>query len=176
MAHGRYLAVHDALRAHHLAAKHLPDRLVPQTDTENGHPPGQAFDQFERDAGALGRARPGGDDNGARRERLHLVDADLVVADHAHLGAELGEVLHQVVGERVVVVDHQHHGRTYAVSLAATAAARRSARALCCVSCHSDCGSESATTPAAACTCSRRSLITAVRIAIATSMSPLKPR
>ena len=49
-------------------------------------------------------------------------------------------------------------------------------RALCCVSSHSERGSESATIPAAACTFKRRSLTTAVRIAIATSMSPLKPR
>ena len=64
------------------------------------------------------------------------------------------------------------------VSLTASAssAARSSARALCCVSSHSERGSESATMPAAACTCSRRSLTTAVRMAIATSMSPLKPR
>src|SRR5207247_1099879 len=68
------------------------------------------------------------------------------------------------------------HAPRHAAYAEATSAALRMARALCCVSCHSDCGSESATMPAAACTCSRRSLITAVRIAIATSMSPLKPR
>ena len=62
------------------------------------------------------------------------------------------------------------------LTASAISAARSSARALCCVSCHSERGSESATMPAAACTCSRRSFTTAVRIAIATSMSPLKPR
>ena len=33
-------------------------------------------------------------------------DVDLVVAEHAHVGTELAEVLHQVEGEAVVVVDH----------------------------------------------------------------------
>jgi hypothetical protein len=39
-----------------------------------------------------------------------LLDADLVVAEHPHVGAELAEILHEVVGEAVVVVDHQQHG------------------------------------------------------------------
>ena len=50
--------------------------------------------------------------------------------------------------------------------------ARSSARALASVSRHSSSGTESATTPAAACTYSVPSLTMAVRIAIATSMSP----
>src|SRR5258706_189063 len=88
------------------------------------------------------------------------------------LRAHLAEILPQVVGEGIEIVDHENHapsiGRT-------SSAARKIARALCRVSCHSACGSESATMPAAACTCSLPSFSTAVRIAIATSMSPLKP-
>ena len=41
---------------------------------------------------------------------LDVVDGDLVVAEHLDLGAELAEVLVQIVGERVVVVD-QHDPR-----------------------------------------------------------------
>src|SRR5690606_23616937 len=52
------------------------------------------------------------------------------------------------------------------------AAARNIARALLCVSIHSSAGTESATTPPPACTKSLPSLITAVRIAFAVSMSP----
>src|SRR3989338_2265574 len=55
-------------------------------------------------------------------------------------------------------------------------AARNTARALFCVSIHSLSGTESATMPAPACTYSVLSLTTAVRSAIARSMSPLKPR
>ena len=62
------------------------------------------------------------------------------------------------------------------LTASASSAARSRARALCWVSIHSERGSESATMPAAACTCSLRSLTTAVRMAMATSMSPLKPR
>ena len=50
------------------------------------------------------------------------------------------------------------------LTASAISAARSSARALFCVSCHSERGSESATMPAAACTCSTPSLTTAVRM------------
>jgi hypothetical protein len=36
--------------------------------------------------------------------------ADLVVAMHAHVLAQFAEILDEVVGEGVVVVDHQEHG------------------------------------------------------------------
>ena len=57
-----------------------------------------------------------------------------------------------------------------------SSAARISARALASVSFHSSSGTESATTPAAACTYSVPSLTMPVRMAIATSMSPAKLR
>src|SRR5262249_31992482 len=127
-----------------------------------------AGDRGEADSRLVRRARPGRDDHMRRPERLELRNADLVVAEHLHLGAELVEVLHQVPGEGIVVVDDGDHAHL--------PAAFRSARVLCFVPCHSESGSESATMPAAACTCSRASFSTAVRMAIATSMSPLKPR
>ena len=42
-------------------------------------------------------------------EPLRLVRRDRVVPEHAHLGAELLEEVDEVVGEAVVVVDHQEH-------------------------------------------------------------------
>ena len=40
-------------------------------------------------------------------ERLDLVDGDHVVAQHLHLRAELAEVLDEVVGEGVVVIEDE---------------------------------------------------------------------
>ena len=45
-----------------------------------------------------------------------LADARPVVADDLDLGAELAQVLDEVVGERVVVVDHEHAGHRRALS------------------------------------------------------------
>ena len=65
-----------------------------------------------------------------------------------------------------------HAGRR----VSAEAAARSAAAALAWVSRCSMVASESATTPPPACTCAVPSLITAVRIAIAMSMSPAKSK
>src|SRR5260221_119721 len=59
---------------------------------------------------------------------------------------------------------------------ATISAARNRARALFSVSCHSSSATESATMPAAACTYSTPSFTTPVRIEMAKSILPLKPR
>src|SRR6185503_14787492 len=179
----RGLTVHHLLRTDHLAAERLADRLMPEAHAEDRNASRQPLDCFERDAGLVRRARAGRENNVRRVESFNLVDLELVVADHAHVRAQLAEVLHEVEGKRIVVVDDQHHDANIRLILliqiprvrrspdhltaSASSAARSSARALCWVSSHSERGSESATMPAAACTCRRRSLTTAVRIAIA---------
>ncbi len=57
-----------------------------------------------------GRPGPGEIDEPVGRERLGLVGSDRVVPPHEDLGPELLEEVHEVVGERVVVVDHQTRG------------------------------------------------------------------
>jgi hypothetical protein len=42
-------------------------------------------------------------------KRLDVRHRHRVVAPHLHLGPQLAQVLDQVVGEGVVVVDHQYH-------------------------------------------------------------------
>ena len=61
----------------------------------------------------------------------------------------LAEVLDEVVGERIVVVDDEHH---YDSPRCASSSARITARALSRVSSYSAVGFESATMPAPACT------------------------
>ena len=90
---------------------------------------------FERDAGFIGRARPGRHDHPVVAADEQLVDGRVVVAHHLDVGAELADVLHQVVGEAVVVVeDQQSHTapEDYGQSGWATASsiAWRTARAL----------------------------------------------
>ena len=84
-------------------------------------------------------------------------------------GAQFTKVLDDVVGKAVVVVDHEQF---HCSPSSTSSAARKSARALASVSFHSSSGTLSATTPAAACTYNMPFLMTPVRMAIATSMSP----
>ena len=68
-----------------------------------------------------------------------------VVAHDVHVRAQLAEILHEVVGERIVVVDDEDHDRCCAVAMRI---ARTEASSLDPVSSHSVFGSESATMPA----------------------------
>jgi hypothetical protein len=69
-------------------------------------------DRVDADARLGRRTRPGRQHQLPRLQRRDPFQRDLVVAEHPHLGAELTEVLHQVEGEAVVVVDHQQHVRS----------------------------------------------------------------
>src|SRR5438876_945538 len=99
--------------------------------------------------------------------RLGL-DVDRVVPHDLELGAELAEVLDEVVGERVVIVDDEDHPPT--------PAAMRSASSIPCplehVSSHSVFGSESATMPAPTWTDARGPWQTIVRIVMHESRLP----
>ena len=104
--------MHDLARPHHPAAERLADRLVAEADADQRRARlRRGGDQREADAGLVGVAGPGReqDRRGAHRHRrLHV---DLVVAPHHDLGPELAEIVEEVVGEAVVVVDQQQHFR-----------------------------------------------------------------
>src|SRR5882672_1294776 len=155
----------------------LADRLMPQAHSEYRHLAreiancGQRYSRFARGAGSRGN------DDALRAHRPDVRGSDLVVAGDLDLGSQFLQILHEVPGERIVVVDHEDHGASHVSRPFATiSAARNTALALACVSRHSFSGTESATIPAPAWTCMRPALIKAVRIAMARSMSPLKPR
>jgi hypothetical protein len=104
--HGR-LAV-NRLVLHHLAAPGLDQRLMAEAHPERGDPRlREAPDRLERDPRLVRRARPRRDDHPVVAADQQLVDLGVVVAHHLDLGPELAEVLHEVVGEAVVVVENQ---------------------------------------------------------------------
>src|SRR5579862_175433 len=105
----RKLAVHRQRRPHHLAAESLPDRLMPETDTEQGNGRRRLGDKIEADAGFVRRA-------GARREhdrlgghRHDLGGRNLVVAMHDDVRPLLAQIMDEVEGEAVIVVDQNDH-------------------------------------------------------------------
>src|SRR5438477_552513 len=107
---------------------------------------------------------------------LHALHGELAVA-HAHDLAVFGlcRDLRQIPAETLIVAKDQHHARL-SIPLKTISAARSTARAFARVSCNSLPGTESATIPAPACTCIWPPFTTAVRIAMARSISPLNPR
>ena len=173
MIHTAGLAVHHALGPDDCAAKGLHDALVPEANTQDGHLSGQGLDQVHADARVVGCAGTGRDDQALRLQRDRLGDGNLVVAHHMHLGAQFPEGLHDVVRERVVVVDEQMHD--YRPS-SAMRTARVSARILSSDSWYSRAGSESATMPAPACTLIFLPRISRVLMVMHMSMSPSWPK
>jgi len=104
--------VHHVGRAHYRAAVQLADALQTETHTEDRRPLlAELADGVVGQARVLGATRPGRDQNEVGCERPHLGKRDLVVAVDTRLGPQLPEVLHEVVDERVVIVDDEHARR-----------------------------------------------------------------
>ena len=111
MVDGIGLAVHQLPRAHDLASRRLPNRLMPQADAQDRQTTQKALNASDRDPRFLRRARARRDDQVAGLQDLDLVQRDPVVAVDLdiHGRVDLAQTLHEVVGERIVVVDDQDH-------------------------------------------------------------------
>ena len=83
----------------------------PRQTPSSGHLAGKPLGTRQRNARLVGRARAGRNDQVRGGEFVDFLGRDLVVAIHLDVqrGVDLAEPLHQVVGERVVVVDEQDH-------------------------------------------------------------------
>src|SRR4030095_3819973 len=92
-------------------AVRLTDGLVAKAHTEDGEGTRVRLDEVEHDAGPVGRTRARGEQDPIRAQAADVLDRDLVVAPYLALDPELAKVLHQVVDERVVVVDHEYAHR-----------------------------------------------------------------
>src|SRR6266478_8493303 len=164
----RGLAVHLRLCARDRGAVRLADRLVPQADAEDRRRGAEPPDDVERHARLVGIAGSGRDHDALGLERDDRLAGQSVVAHDLERRAQLAEILDEVVGEGVVVVDDEDHRSVPAASRSA----RIMPRALELVSSHSVFGSESATMPAPTWTEARRPWHTIVRIVMHESRFP----
>src|ERR1043166_116374 len=103
----RHLAVHDAIVTDDLAAERIADALMSQAHAERRNGWSEALEHVVRNPRLLRRARPRRDDDVARLHCRDLVERDLVIAVDAQIDARVHfpEPLHEVVSERIVVVD-----------------------------------------------------------------------
>src|SRR3954463_6699532 len=103
----RRLSVHGHV-AHHPAAVRLGQRLVAEAHAERRDPRlGEAPHRLDGDPGLVRGAGPGRDDDAVPPAPEQIVDRGGVVAHRLDLRPQLAQVLDEVVGEGVVVVDHQ---------------------------------------------------------------------
>ncbi len=101
--------MHEPRRTHDLAAECLADRLMTEADAEDRHFSGERADQGDEDAGLRGCFGPGRQHRGGGFEGKHVGDAQRIVPIDDWLFPQLAEVLNQVVGERIVVVEDEQH-------------------------------------------------------------------
>ena len=110
MQNRRRFAVHQSIRANHIAAEHIAYALVSEADAEDGDSGAVGEDDFAGDAGFLGGARPWRNHDAARSQFFDVGNADFIVPKNPELCTQFAEVLDEIVGERVVVIDDEEHG------------------------------------------------------------------
>src|SRR5215470_10288808 len=143
----KYLAdfpMHESGRSYDFSAENFADSLVSQAHAKDRRGFVEVSNDVLSDAGSYGSSRSGRNDDARGVEALDFFDSDLVVAMNTQLLAKLAKVLDEVVGEGVVVVDHQNHSSN---PRCARLIARIKARDLLTVSMYSFSGTESATMP-----------------------------
>ena len=131
----------------------------------------RAFQHLAEPGRLAGGAGSGREDDPVATVRGEPFEGGIDRLDH-DVGPETAELLAEVVGERVEGV-HQEHPQPAA---SAAASAERTPRAFDPVSSYSRAGTESATIPAPTWTDATPSRRTAVRMAIARSMVPVRSR
>ena len=109
MLHFARLAMHQALRAHHFAAKGFADGLMSQAYTEDRGLARHVTDQRNQDPRFARRTGPRRQQDALRLQRFNLFDGELVVAADQHVRPKLAQVLNQVVGEGIVVIEDKNH-------------------------------------------------------------------
>jgi hypothetical protein len=102
----RNLAMHQFLGVHDLAAEGFADRLVAEADAEQRNLAGEFTNRCQRNTCLRRGAGAGGNHQIVGIEPRHFGNGDGVVAVNLNILTQLAEILDEVVGEAVVIVDH----------------------------------------------------------------------
>ncbi len=81
----------------------------PRQTPKIGMPSGKRADDVVGQTSFPRRARTGRNQNAFRLEDAYLIEGNLVVATHLQVHTQLAQVLHEVVSERIVVIQDQNH-------------------------------------------------------------------
>ena len=110
MLYGRRLTVHEAHGSDDFSAKCDGQRLMTKADAQKRQASGEMLHGLDRDTRLVRRARSRRDNDAAGLEGLDLFDRNLIVAIDPYVLPQLAQILNEIVGERVVIIDHQQHG------------------------------------------------------------------
>src|SRR5689334_14183451 len=101
----RCFAMHWLWRAYHTSTVDLSDSLVSQTHPQNGIALAKGLHDLTGETRFVGRAWTWRDNDLLGMQLLDLVKRDLIVAPHHHVRSQFGEVLVEVIGKAIVVIN-----------------------------------------------------------------------
>ena len=104
------LAMHEVRGADDASAEGFADGLMSEADSEYGNFPGEMADQVDADARFMRSARAREKRRCVRGASLDFFHGDLIVAANFNLRAQFADVLDEVVGEGIVVVENENQG------------------------------------------------------------------
>src|SRR5262245_61038679 len=104
----RKLAVQGSC-PHDFSAKRLSDCLVAEAYAEDWSAGRRFADEIEANAGFVGRARTWREDDRIGLQRHDVRDRNLVVAMDDHIRPQSSQIMEEVEGEAVIVVDQDNH-------------------------------------------------------------------
>ncbi len=103
------LAMHQSRSMNDPTTEDLADRLVPKADAKNGYGTSKAVDHLHADTGVSRPSWTGGYEYPGRIEVADLCQRNRIVSKYRNLVHPLRNDMHQVIGERVVIVDDENH-------------------------------------------------------------------
>ena len=78
-----------------------------EADAEDRQVFGRLLDQPHTDAGLVGRAGAGRQENAVRTGGEGFLDRHFIIADHARFRAQLFQIMDEIPGEAVIIVDDE---------------------------------------------------------------------
>ena len=119
------LAVHELLCVDDRRAVCGTDRLMSEADAENRDLAAELLYDFDDDACILRTPRAGGEDDLRRGELFDLRNGHLIIPDDFDLICEFAEILIEIIGKAVIIINQQNH-----LSASCSFSARTTAAAL----------------------------------------------
>src|ERR1700730_8389007 len=105
----RSLSMHQTIGPNDRSPIYLADALMPKADPQHGNPRSKTTDKLVANSGVVRRARSRRNADFFRAQLLNFINCCAIIASDDQLRPEFAEVLNQVVGERVVVIQDQDH-------------------------------------------------------------------
>jgi hypothetical protein len=104
----RSFSMHQTRGQNDFAAENSPDALMTETNAEDRHFRSQDADDLVANASVFRTAWSRRNTDPVGRERFGFGDSDLVVPLHNDIATKHAEILDEIVGKRVVVIDDQN--------------------------------------------------------------------